>query len=452
MSSPQAPAPFGLASATALIIANMVGTGVFTSLGFQVAGTKTGFALLALWAVGGVLSLAGALCYAELGAMLPRSGGEYIYLSRAWSPTLGFVGGFVSITAGFAGPVALAAIAFGRYAAQVVPVPPLAATVGVLVLVGGVQWLHARGAALFQLATSSVTLAVIAAFVTTGLAVGPVEPISFAPSAEAWREVAAAPFAVSLIYVIYAYHGWNAVGYVAGDVRDPQRVVPRAVIGAVLLVGLLYLLLHWMFLRTTPIQALADTVEVASLSATRIVGPVGGRIMSAMIAAVLVATVSGFLLAGSRVTQAVAADKARLSWLALRSADGVPRAALAFQLVLVGLLIATSTFEQVLAYAGVVLNLMNLLAIVGVMRLRRTAPGLPRPFRVPFYPATPLLFAALSCWMIGFVIVQRPAVLLSALGTLVVGALLHRVLGPAGAVPGTTTPPLESGSGSGSGA
>ena len=452
MSSPQAPAPFGLASATALIIANMVGTGVFTSLGFQVAGTKTGFALLALWAVGGVLSLAGALCYAELGAMLPRSGGEYIYLSRAWSPTLGFVGGFVSITAGFTGPVALAAIAFGRYAAQVVPVPPLAATVGVLVLVGGVQWLHARGAALFQLATSSVTLAVIAAFVTTGLAVGPVEPISFAPSAEAWREVAAAPFAVSLIYVIYAYHGWNAVGYVAGDVRDPQRVVPRAVIGAVLLVELLYLLLHWMFLRTTPIQALAGTVEVASLSATRIVGPVGGRIMSAMIAAVLVATVSGFLLAGSRVTQAVAADKARLSWLALRSADGVPRAALAFQLVLVGLLIATSTFEQVLAYAGVVLNLMNLLAIVGVMRLRRTAPGLPRPFRVPFYPATPLLFAALSCWMIGFVIVQRPAVLLSALGTLVVGALLHRVLGPAGAVPGTTTPPLESGSGSGSGA
>ncbi|MFM7555326.1 MAG: amino acid permease, partial [Verrucomicrobiota bacterium] len=175
-------------------------------------------------------------------------------------------------------------------------------------------------------------------------------------------------------------------------------------------------------------------------------------IMSTMIAAVLVATVSGFLLAGSRVTQAVAADKARLSWLALRSADGVPRPALAFQLVLVGLLIATSTFEQVLAYAGVVLNLMNLLAIVGVMRLRRTAPGLPRPFRVPFYPATPLLFAALSCWMIGFVIVQRPAVLLSALGTLVVGALLHRLLGPAGAVPGTTTPPPESGSGSGSGA
>ena len=426
--SSKAPAPFGLASATALIVANMIGTGVFTSLGFQVAGTQSGFALLALWAVGGLLSLAGALCYAELGAMLPHSGGEYVYLSRAWSPTLGFVGGFVSITAGFAGPVALAAIAFGRYAAQVAPIPPLAGTIGVLVLVGSVQFLHARGAALFQLATSSITLAVIVAFVSTGLAIGPVEPISFAPSAAAWREIIAAPFAISLIYVIYAYHGWNAVGYVAGDVQNPQRVIPRAVIGAVLLVGTLYLLLHWVFLRTTPIEALSGTVEVASLSASRILGPIGGRIMSAMIAAVLVATVSGFLLAGSRVTQAVAADKPRLAWLAIRSADGVPRPALAFQIALIGLLIATSTFEQVLAYAGVVLNLMNLLAILGVMRLRKIAPELHRPFRVPFYPATPLLFAALSCWMIVFVIVQRPAVLLAALGTLGAGALLHRLL------------------------
>jgi APA family basic amino acid/polyamine antiporter len=147
-----------------------------------------------------------------------------------------------------------------------------------------------------------------------------------------------------------------------------------------------------------------------------------------MIAAVLVATVSGFLLAGSRVTQAVAADKPRLSWLAHRSADGVPRPALVFQIALIGLLIATSTFEQVLAYAGVVLNLMNLLAILGVMRLRKIAPELHRPFRVPFYPATPLLFAALSCWMIVFVIVQRPAVLLAALGTLGAGALLNRLL------------------------
>ena len=420
---------FGLPSVVALIVGNMVGTGVFTSLGFQVVGTQTGFALLALWFVGGLLSLMGALCYAELGAMLPRSGGEYVYLARAWSPALGFTGGFVSMTAGFAAPIAIAAMAFGRYAAAVAPVPPVAATLGVIAVVATVHWVHVHGARLFQVATSTVTIGVIVGFVVIGLTAGPVEPLSFAPSAAAWREIVAAPFAISLIYVVYAYHGWNAVGYVAGEIREPQRVIPRAVVGAVLLVGALYLLLHLVFLRTTPLAALAGTVEVAALSATRVLGPAGGRVMSGMIAAVLVATVSGFLLAGSRVTQAVTAETRRLAWVGVRGADGVPRRALAVQVGLALLLIATSTFEAVVAYAGVVLNLMNLLAVLGVMRLRRTAPDLPRPFRVPLYPFVPLAFAAISVWMIGFTVSQRPLVLASAVGTLVTGIILHRLVG-----------------------
>lgn len=420
---------FGLPSVVALIVGNMVGTGVFTSLGFQVVGTQTGFALLALWFVGGLLSLMGALCYAELGAMLPRSGGEYVYLARAWSPALGFTGGFVSMTAGFAAPIAIAAMAFGRYAAAVAPVPPVAATLGVIAVVATVHWVHVHGARLFQVATSTVTIGVIVGFVVIGLTAGPVEPLSFAPSAAAWREIVAAPFAISLIYVVYAYHGWNAVGYVAGEIREPQRVIPRAVVGAVLLVGALYLLLHLVFLRTTPLAALAGTVEVAALSATRVLGPAGGRVMSGMIAAVLVATVSGFLLAGSRVTQAVTAETRRLAWVGVRGADGVPRRALTVQVGLALLLIATSTFEAVVAYAGVVLNLMNLLAVLGVMRLRRTAPDLPRPFRVPLYPFVPLAFAAISVWMIGFTVSQRPLVLASAVGTLVTGIILHRLVG-----------------------
>ena len=420
---------FGLPSVVALIVGNMVGTGVFTSLGFQVVGTQTGFALLALWFVGGLLSLMGALCYAELGAMLPRSGGEYVYLARAWSPALGFTGGFVSMTAGFAAPIAIAAMAFGRYAAAVAPVPPVAATLGVIAVVAMVHWVHVHGARLFQVATSTVTIGVIVGFVVIGLTVGPVEPLSFAPSAAAWREIVAAPFAISLIYVVYAYHGWNAVGYVAGEIREPQRVIPRAVVGAVLLVGALYLLLHLVFLRTTPLAALAGTVEVAALSATRVLGPAGGRVMSGMIAAVLVATVSGFLLAGSRVTQAVTAETRRLAWVGVRGVDGVPRRALTVQVGLALLLIATSTFEAVVAYAGVVLNRMNLLAVLGVMRLRRTAPDLPRPFRVPLYPFVPLAFAAISVWMIGFTVSQRPLVLASAVGTLVTGIILHRLVG-----------------------
>lgn len=420
-----APRSFGLTAATAVLISNMVGTGVFTSLGFQVVDLASGFALLALWVTGGLLALSGALCYAELGAMYPRSGGEYVYLTEAWSPRLGFIGGFVSMTAGFAAPIAIAAIAFGRYAAQVLPITPMAATIAVLALVALVQWLGVSLARRFQVATTGATLLIIVAFIVTGLATGPTEPISFAPDAEAFRQMATAPFAISLIYVVYAYTGWNAIGYVAGEVAAPQRNIPRAVVGAVLLVALLYLLLHWVFLRTVPLDALRGTVEVAALAGTRILGAGGGRVISGLIALVLVATISGFLLAGSRVTQAVGAGSARLAWLGARGGDGVPRRALALQLALIVLLIATASFETVLAYAGIVLNLMNLLAVAGLMKLRRADPTLPRPFRTPLYPLVPLVFAALSAWMIAFVVWQRPSVILAALGTLVVGSLLY---------------------------
>jgi APA family basic amino acid/polyamine antiporter len=234
--------------------------------------------------------------------------------------------------------------------------------------------------------------------------------------------------------VVYAYTGWNAIGYVAGEIRDPQRTIPRAVVGAVLLVAALYLLLHWVFLRTVSLEALRGTVEVGALSGTAILGPIGGRVMSGVIALVLVATISGFLMAGSRVTQAVGEGTPRLAWLALRAADGVPRRALAVQVALVAVLILTASFEQVLAYAGIVLNLMNLLAVVGLMKLRRTHPELARPFRAPLYPLAPLTFAALSVWMIGFVIWQRPLVIAAAAATLILGAALHHwASGPRGA-------------------
>lgn len=428
MSSVPAPRSFGLAAAVSVLVSNMVGTGVFTSLGFQVLDLSSGFALLALWAVGGVLALSGALCYAELGAMHPRSGGEYVYLTESWSPMLGFIGGFVSMTAGFAAPIAIAAIAFGRYVAPVLSVPPMLATVAVLVLVALVHFTGVSRARVFQLTTTGATIVIIAAFIVTGLLIGPSEPISFAPSAPAWREIGSAPFAISLIYVVYAYTGWNAIGYVAGEIRDPQRTIPRAVVVAVLLVAAMYLLLHLVFLRTVPLDALRGTVEVGALSGSRILGEIGGRVVSGIIALVLVATISGFLLAGSRVTQAVGEGIAGLGWLGARDEDGVPRHALGVQLALIAALIATASFETVVAYAGIVLNLMNLLAVAGLMKLRRTKPDIPRPFRAPLYPITPLVFAALSCWMIAFVVWQRPSVILAALGTLLVAAALFRWL------------------------
>jgi APA family basic amino acid/polyamine antiporter len=427
----EAPRAIGLPTALAVVVSNMVGTGVFTSLGFQVVDLHTGFALLVLWAVGGLLALTGALCYAELGAALPRSGGEFVYLSEAFHPALGFTGGWVSVTAGFAAPIALAGMAFGRYASQVVPLTPRAGALLVLALVAAVHLADLRLARWFQVTVTSVKLLLVLAFVAAGLLIAEPQPLSFAPSAVALGEIATAPFAVSLVYVSYAFTGWNAAGYVAGEVREPARTIPRAIVTGVLAVTALYLLLNWTFLRTTPLAELAGKVEVGAISAGQIAGPAGARVMSAIIALLLVATISALVLAGSRVTAAVGATLGERALLGRRSADGVPRNALLFQFALIVLLLLTGSFEAVLTYAGVTLNLTSLLAVLGLLRLRRTQPALARPYRTLGYPATPLVFAALSAWMLVFAARERPTAVLWAVATLGAGVLLHRVLAPA---------------------
>jgi APA family basic amino acid/polyamine antiporter len=196
--APGAPAPaapprgLGTATVTALLVSNMVGTGVFTSLGFQARDLHATPALLLLWLVGGVAALCGALSYAELGAAIPRSGGEYVYLGRAYHPLVGFLGGWVSMTAGFAAPIALAGIAFGRYVAAVAPVSPPAAS---LALVGAAALLHASHLTLgrrVQVALTAANLALVAGFVAAGLARG-AQPVAVVPDAAAWREALSPP-------------------------------------------------------------------------------------------------------------------------------------------------------------------------------------------------------------------------------------------------------------------
>jgi APA family basic amino acid/polyamine antiporter len=264
----------------------MVGTGVFTSLGFQARDLRATPALLLLWLVGGVAALCGALAYAELGAALPRSGGEYVYLGRAYHPLVGFLGGWVSMTAGFAAPIALAGIAFGRYLSAVLPVPALPAS---LALVGAAALLHASHLTLgrrVQVALTAANLALVAGFVAAGLARG-AQPVAGGARRRGVARGAEPAFAVSLVYVSYAYTGWNAAGYVAGEVRDPRRTLPRALAAGAGLVTVLYVLLNYTFLRLVPLGDLAGVVEVGALAARRAFGPAGAAAASATIALLL---------------------------------------------------------------------------------------------------------------------------------------------------------------------
>src|ERR1700742_4186648 len=247
--SGSAPMPAGLAGggstvsvlvATAIVVADMIGVGVFTSLGFQVKDIPSGFAILLLWTVGGLVALCGVFSYSELGAMFPRSSGEYNFLTRAFHPAFGFLAGWVSATVGFAAPVALAAMAFGEYGKSVLPgAPPLALAIGVVWLVSIVQLTGVRHSSTFQLISTVLKVVLIVAFLVAGLVIGTPQPISFAPQASDLAHVTSAPFAIGLVFVMYSFSGWNAATYIIGEMRLPQQNLPRALLaGALILVGL----------------------------------------------------------------------------------------------------------------------------------------------------------------------------------------------------------------------
>lgn len=412
----------GRTTGIAIVVANMVGTGVFTSLGFQVLDIQSGFALLMLWVVGGLIALCGALSYGELAAALPRSGGEYHYLSQIYHPAVGFLSGWVSATVGFAAPTALAAMALGRYAQGVWPgVSAVGLSVGVVGLLTAVHAASSRAGSRLQVVVTTVKVLLIVGFIGAGLLLATPQPLAFAPHATNWHQLLSPAFAVSLIYVSYAYSGWNAAAYLTGEVRQPQHNLPQILLVGTALVLCLYVGLNFVFLYSTPISRLAGQVEVGFVAATQLFGPAGGRLMGGLIAALLVSTVSSMIFAGPRIVQVMGEDLPALRALAHTSAAGIPVRAMLLQTALTLLFILTSTFDKVLVYAGFVLSLFTFLTVLGLFILRWRRPDLPRPYRAWGYPLTPLLFLLLSGWTLVFILRDKPLESLYGLATLGVG-------------------------------
>ena len=296
-------------TATAIAVADMIGIGVFTSLGFQVRGIPSAFSLLMLWVVGGITALCGALSYAELAAALPRSGGEYNFLSRIYHPAVGFLAGWISATVGFAAPIAVAAMAFGTYFAGVFPgSPPLVLGLALAWIVSLVHLTGMRQSSMFQNISTAIKVVLIAAFIVAGFAVGTPQPISFAPSAQDLGYIVSAPFAISLVFVMYSYSGWNAATYIINEVREPEKSLPRSLLAATLIVLVLYVGLNAVFLYTTPMEKMAGQINVAQIAGAHIFGESGGRIVAALICIGLVSAVSAMIWIGPRVTMVIGED------------------------------------------------------------------------------------------------------------------------------------------------
>lgn len=416
----------GVFTATAIVVASMVGTGVFTTTGLLAADLRSSVAILLAWVVGGALAMCGALCYGELAAAMPRNGGEYVLLSRIYHPAAGFLAGWVSMVVGFSAPIAASAVAFGQYLGAVFPAVPTRAAAAALVLVLSV--LHATDVRLgsaTQNVFTVIKVLLIVVFAAGAFLFG-TQAMGSAVSGDVVRPtVHAGPFAVALIFVSFAYSGWNAAVYIAGEVEHPPKTLPRALATGTAVVVALYLLLNVVFLYAVPVEQMAGVVEVGHLAATRLFGEAAGRALSMTIALALVSSVSAMVMSGPRVYQTMGEDYRLFGWLARLRRSGAPARAVGLQALLAVGMIATATFDSLLTYIGFTLSLCTGLTVAGVIVLRRRRPDLPRPYRTWGYPATPLLFLLLTTWMIGHAFWQRPVESLAGLATLAVGGLLY---------------------------
>jgi APA family basic amino acid/polyamine antiporter len=425
--------------ATAIVVADMIGVGVFTSLGFQVKDIPSGFSILMLWIVGGLVALCGVFSYSELGAMFPRSSGEYNFLSRTYHPAFGFLAGWVSATVGFAAPVALAAMAFGEYAKSVVPgAPPMALGIGIVWLVSLIQLSGVKHSSTFQLVSTVLKVVLIVAFLLAGFVIGTPQPVSFAPSAASFTQIVSAPFAISLVFVMYSFSGWNAATYIIGEMDTPQQSLPRALLAGTAIVMVLYVALNAVFLHTAPIDKLAGQLDVASVSGRYIFGDVGGRIVAAMICIGLVSSISAMMWIGPRVMMTMGEDIPAFAFFARKSGSGAPVYAILFQLVVATLMMLTRSFEAVLDFIQFSLLFCSFFTVLGVVKLRITNPDLPRPYRTWGYPITPLVFLLVTGFMMYYLLTERPLQALLGMVIMISGLLIYAIFHKR-ADPGTAT-------------
>lgn len=412
---------------TSVIVANMIGVGVFSALGFQLFEIQSGFVILLLWAVGGLVALLGALCYAELGSALPRSGGEYHFLSRIYSPMVGFVAGWVSTTIGFAAPVAMVAFLFAGYTVKIFPALN-EMLVGVLLLVSLTAihiTNHKNSGGFHQLFTLFKLLLIIVFAVMAFFMVENPQPVNFLPAIGDTEIIFSGTFAVTLVYVNYAYMGWNAATYLSSEIDNPQKNLPKILFIGTTSVVLLYILLNFIFLYVAPIEEMMGKKEIGYIAAKYVFGDVGAIITSISLGVILISTASAMIMAGPRAYHAIGEDYPVFKKLSKVNNDGIPINAILLQSLISILFIVTSSFKFILVFASFTLGLFNFAAVLGLMILRRKEPNLARPYKTFLYPFTPILYLILMGSTIIYITIEKPKEALMSFTVIALGVVAY---------------------------
>lgn len=397
----------------------MIGTGVFTSVGFQLGSVQNTWSILLLWLIGGLLALFGAFAYAELGTYFQESGGDYIYLSRVFHPLAGFLSAWAGLTVGFSAPVALAAMALTKYLAPFGWNGHKGLAIGIIVITGLLHSFSIRHSSRLQNSTTFIkigfilTLIILGVFMTSHGS----NALDFGDS---WKaEILSPGFAVSMVYVTFAYTGWNAAAYIVEEMETPSRTLPRALIGSTVFVATVYILFQYALLRHAGVSALEGREEVTYISFNNLLGPAGGKWVSVFIAIQLIATISSYLWVGPRVTWAMAKEHVLWKPLARQNSQGIPVPAIWAHVLIAVVLTLTGSFENILLYAGFVLQLMSSLTVATSLFIKQSRQG---QFRSPFKPVLQILFLAFNGWILVFTFIDRPYESLIGLGILAIGA------------------------------
>ena len=421
-------------------MSNVIGSGIFIVPAFVAQGVPSAWGILSVWLAGGLLAFAGAMAYAELATLLPRAGGEYVYLREAFGPVAGFLTGWTSFVAGFSGAIAASAVGLASYVGRFIPAaadttPLMSVPLGVVTLtlspqavvaltaIAGLSVVHVLGLGpgrIVQNVLAGLKVLVLMVFVALGFSIGAGTAGNFATGGGA---VAPSSWVLALIPVMFSYSGWNAAAYVAEEMRDPQRNVPLALgIGTVTVV-VIYLLLNVLYLYALPVSELAAVdVRVVDVAADRLFGSAGAAPLAAASAVMIAASISAMVLAGPRVYYAMAQDGQFFARLAhVHPKFHTPTAAIVAQSAWAGALVLTGTFDQLVEYTGFAVVLFAGVAVTALFVLRRREPFADRPFRAWGYPVAPLVFVAASVMMVVNAVWRSPGPSAAGLAIIVAG-------------------------------
>jgi len=432
----------GTAGATAIVVSNMIGTGIFTTTGFLAGDLGSPGLVIGIWLVGGLLALAGAVSYVELAFNLPRSGGEYVYLSEAWGPEWGFIVGMVSFFAGFSAPVAAAALAISAYlglaseGAELL-LGPLTFrfadaqlfACAVVIVFTVLNFLGSLLVSRVQTALTAVKLIVIGGFLVLGFAIGSGSVTHLGLVAERTSDLSTfEQFATSLVFVFFAYSGWNGAVYIAEEVEDPKRTFPVALAAGTVLVTTLYLALNVLYVYGSPLEELQGVVAVGSHVASGLFGEGTATLFSVSMAVSLLATVNAMCMVGPRVYYAMARDGAFFSSAArVHSTWKSPWVAVLMQGASTLVLIIMPTFRSLVFYIGFTLDLFTALSVLALFKFRRRPDWIHFRWLDRTYPWLPLIYVGMSFWVLAFSIRSEPVASTLSLLTVLLGAAAYRL-------------------------